>query len=272
VGKEGVGIKVSKQYRLYNKDCFEVFGKIPDKRIDLVLTDLPYGTIECVWDSVIPLGLMWEQIRRVIRDNGVIALFGVEPFSSRLRLSAINMFKYDWVWVKNRSTGAMSKDEKPLTCVEYIHVFYTGKPVYNPQMIERGKGELKRLSKNSHCVNSEDNGIGFSRIYVQKRESLRFRYPRRVIDIKTVFNRGGEKVAHPTQKPVALMEYLIRTHTNRGGIVLDFAMGSGTTGVACGNLGRLFVGCDIDVEHGYFEIAKRRIQEAYKKVQLGFGL
>jgi len=244
--------------RVYLGDCLEVMKSIEDKSIDMVLCDLPYGTTKCKWDVVIPFDLLWEQYNRIIKESGVVLLFGMEPFSSFLRISNIDSYKYDWVWIKNRSTGATSSKVRPLSCVENISVFYKERCIYNPIMVARTENELKRLSKDSSCQNSKENGIGFNNIFIQKRENLSLKYPRRDLYIKTVFNRGKEKVAHPTQKPVELCEYFIKTYTNEGGIILDNCAGSGTTGVAARNLKRDFI--LIEKESKYFNIAESRLR------------
>ena len=240
-------------------DCIEEMPKIADKSVDMILCDLPYGTTACKWDTIIPFEPLWKQYRRIIKDNGAIVLFGAEPFSSALRMSDIENFKYDWVWVKDRSGGAVSSNKKPLSCIENISVFYFNQPTYHPQMIERTENELKRLSKNSECKNSTENGVGFNNSYIQNRDNLKLKFPRRDLYIPTVFNRSKEKVAHPTQKPVALFEYLIKTYTNEGDLVLDNCAGSCTTAIACLNLKRNWI-C-IEKEPKYCEIGQKRIDE-----------
>ena len=247
--------------KLYNEDCLEVMDRLIKEgvKVDAIITDPPYGTTACKWDSVIPFDEMWERLNKLIKPNGAIVLFGSEPFSSVLRMSNIKNYKYDWTWIKNRSTGGLSATKKPMACIETISVFYMEQCVYNPQKVNRTNEELKKLSKNSTCTNSKDNGIGLNNEYTQKRENLTKKFPRRDIYIKTAFNRSKEKVAHPTQKPVALMEYLIKTYTNEGETVLDFTMGSGTTGVACMNTNRNFIGIELD--ESYFKIAEERIEK-----------
>ena len=240
-------------------DCLEKMKDIPDKSIDMVLCDLPYGTTACKWDVVIPFEPLWKEYKRIIKDRGCIALFGSEPFSSHLRISNIKNYKYEWTWIKNRSGGAVTAKVKPLSCIENISIFYSEQPTYNPIYTERAEEELKKLSKNSVCNNSLDNGVGFNASYIQTRENLIKKYPRRDIYIHTVFNRSKEKTAHPTQKPVALLEYFINTYTVEGETVLDNTMGSGSTGIACINTKRNFIG--IEKDDKYFEIAKKRIEE-----------
>jgi site-specific DNA-methyltransferase (adenine-specific) len=228
---------------LIHGDCLIELPKIFDKKIDLVLTDPPYGTTQCKWDSIIPFEPMWNQLKRVIKDNGAIALFGSEPFSSYLRTSNIEWFKYDWYWNKKQGTGFLNSKKYPLKNIETISVFCKKPHKYNPQMrvgkpykIKSGQGSLNY--GNQVRVVTENNGV---------------RYPLTLIE----FNRDKNKL-HSTQKPVALLEYLIKTYTNENDTVLDFTMGSGSTGVACKNLNRNFIG--IEKDDKYFDIAKQRIE------------
>ena len=239
-------------------DCLEQMRLIPSGSIDAIITDPPYGTTACKWDSVIDFELMWEQLNRIIKPNGAIVLFGSEPFSSALRMSNIKNYKYDWIWHKNQPSGQFNASKMPMKSYETISVFYREQITYNPQMVQRTEKELKRLSHKSV------EGVSTNTVYGDiNRKSLnryenKTKYPRNVItDIKCVFNRSREKVAHPTQKPVALMEYLIKTYTNENETVLDFTMGSGSTGVAAKNLNRNFIG--IEQDDKYFNIASERI-------------
>ena len=247
-------------------DCLELMKDIPDGSVDLVLTDPPYGTTACKWDSVIPFEPMWEQLNRVIKPNGAICLFGSEPFSSALRMSNIKHFKYDWIWEKTRSTGHVHAKNMPMKKHEIISVFSNGsmghasllsekRMVYNPQGIifnphERGGGTRK-----------------FGGVY-GKRPSHKERYVQEASNYpSSILKFACECKYHSTQKPVALLEYLIRTYTNDGETVLDFTMGSGTTGVACVNTNRNFIGIELD--EGYFNIAKKRIEEAKGQSRIG---
>lgn len=259
-----------KNCRLFNGDCFDLFSKLKDNSIDMVMVDPPYGTTVCKWDSVIPLEPMWKELRRVAKDDGAILIMAGQPFTSVLVMSNIKEFKYCWVWHKNRPTGGATCKQQPMKCVEDVCVFYSKPPVYNPIRVDRSEDELKRLSRNS--LTKCDSVLYGANGYVQERDKLKKKYPTNYLSHKTVFSRSSEKVLHPTQKPVALMEYLIRTYTEVGDVVLDFAMGSGTTGVACVNLGRRFVGGDSDMEFGYFGIAKARIRAAIKKREASFGM
>ena len=223
---------------------------IPDGSIDLVLTDPPYGTTACKWDTIIPLEPMWEQLKRVTKKNGAIVLFGSQPFTSALVMSNPKMFKYEWVWEKHKGTNFNLVKKQPFKIHENILVFGGNK--YFPQMTE-GKPYKPR---GSHNINKdggmwEGNKVGYAKNFDSSK-----RYP----ISKLYFSNHNQKENsfHPTQKPVALMEYLIKTYTNEGETVLDFTMGSGTTGVACKNLNRNFIGIELD--ETYYNIAKQRIE------------
>lgn len=251
--------------QLIKGDCLVEMKNIPDKSIDLILTDPPYGTTACKWDSVIPFELMWDELKRIRKDNGAIVLFGAEPFSSYLRMSNITEFRYDWVWVKSKPSGAMTAKKQPMKANEMVSVFYKTSPRYNPIMTERTEAELKRLSKKSVLtVGSDASGAAYG--YSGNREDNKLKYPNNILNFKSVFNRSKEKTPHPTQKPVDLLEYLIKTYTNEGETVLDFTMGSGSTGVACVNTNRNFIGIEMDDK--YFDIAVKRINEAQPKNEL----
>lgn len=240
-----------KKFELWQGDCLELMKNILDGSVDLVLTDPPYGTTACKWDSVIPFEPMWEQLNRIIKPNGAICLFGIEPFSSALRMSNIKHFKYDWIWDKKNTSGFLNAKKKPLSRHEVISVFSKSKLgifTYNPIM-RKGKMQKKGSfhKKSSDCYSKHESVVSFNDEY----------YPTSILDVGTVYRN---KNVHPTQKPVALLEYLIKTYTNDGETVLDFTMGSGSTGVACVNTNRRFIGIELD--DGYFEIAKNRIEEA----------
>jgi DNA modification methylase len=249
---------------LYKGDCLEVMKNIESGSVDAIITDPPYGTTACKWDSVIDFDLMWEQLNRIIKPNGAIVLFGSEPFSSALRMSNIKNYKYDWIWKKNRPQGFMNAKKQPLKDNEIISVFYKKQCAYNPQ----GLIEVNKLKSNTGTKNntgSKENGDKTSannsiknKQYIQNYGN----YPNRIIEFKNT----GNKQKHPTQKPVALMEYLIKTYTNENEAVLDFTMGSGTTGVACKKTNRNFIG--IEQDDKYFEIAKNRIENAVFQIEL----
>lgn len=243
--------------RLRFGDCLERMKEIPDGSVDLVLTDPPYGTTNNKWDSIIPLDLMWCQIWRVLKPSGVVSLCASQPFTSILVYSQIKHWRSQWIWSKNKGSGHLNAKKMPMRFVESIEVFYKRKPTYNPQMTEGHKKAAKALN----------NKRGGSKNYGKQKQVLyggnTNRHPKNILEIPVVNNDGkgidGIKY-HPTQKPVALMEYLIKTYTNEDETVLDFTMGSGTTGVACVRTGRKFIGIEKDKK--YFKIAKRRILKA----------
>ena len=238
--------------KLYNGNCLEIMKTIQDKSIDAIITDPPYGTTACNWDSVIPFEPMWKQLNRIIKNNGAIVLFGSQPFTSALISSNYKMFKYEWIWQKDIPTGFTMAKTSPMKLHENIIIFSNGKLTYNskgnylkfnPQKTKRDK-PIKGYAIKSNFLN-QTTFDKKERIYTHKN-------PVSIIKYKKVKN--GK---HPTQKPIALMEYLIKTYTNENDTVLDFTMGSGATGVACCNLNRDFIGIELDKE--YFEIAKKRI-------------
>ena len=236
--------------QLFNGDCLEVMKSIPDKSIDMILCDLPYGTTACKWDNVIPFEPMWEQLNRIIKDNGAICLFGSEPFSSYLRISNIKNFKYDWIWNKKKSGNIFLANIQPMKIHEVISVFCNGKCNYYP--IKTLRQKLK-VSKNY----GTGEAIGGDRHKEDKTYVYDTRNPVSILDFSNA-NQTGK--VHPTQKPVALLEYLIKTYTLENETVLDFTMGSGSTGVAAVKNHRDFIGIELDTK--YFEIAKERINEA----------
>jgi len=215
-------------------------AKLPDKSIDFILTDPPYGTTQCKWDSVIPFESMWAELKRVIKDNGCIALFGSEPFSSALRMSNIKEFKYDWIWKKTNVMGFLNAKKRPLKEIEIISIFNS--KIYKPQNLQKNLKSKNRKGKNTDILGK----------YKAINKSEFTNYPKTIIKFKS------EKGFHPTQKPVELCEYLIKTYTNENETVLDFTMGSGSTGVACKNTNRDFIGIELDQD--YFDIAKERIE------------
>lgn len=238
---------------LWQGDCLELMKDIPDKSIDCAICDLPYGTTSCKWDIIIPFESLWEQYHRVVKENGAIILFGSEPFTSKLICSNINEFKYDIVWDKvNCSSGRLAK-MRPLKSHENILVFYKSQPTYNPQMVE-GKmwHRCGKKTKKLPSVYGEEK-------YAERKTSsdtTNLKYPKTIL---TISNADNTNRVHPTQKPVELNEWLIRTYTNEGDTVLDNCMGSGSTGVAAKILHRKFIGIELDEK--YFNIAKNRILE-----------
>ena len=243
-------------------DCLEVMKDIPDGSVDAIITDPPYGTTACKWDSVIDFDLMWEQLNRIIKPNGAIVLFGSEPFSSALRMSNIKNYKYDWIWEKQQGANFANVNYQPFRVSETISVFgdfatsfNRKKPKnYNPQKTD-GKPYTCVSGKQKH--NTLNNGSAKDGKF--KTISDGKRHPRNIIKFSHDKNKQ-----HPTQKPIALMEYLIKTYTNENETVLDFTMGSGSTGVAAKNLNRNFIG--IEQDQKYFNIAEQRIKETEFKL------
>jgi len=239
--------------QLIQGDCLELMKDIPDGSVDMILADLPYGTTACKWDTIIPFEPLWEQYERIIKDNGAIVLFGSEPFSSRLRMSNIEKYKYDWVWDKVVAGGGLLANKQPLRQHENIMIFYKKQPTYNKQMTE---------PTNPNFFNTIGKNSNFGEIYSKtqsKRGSEKRKNPTTIIAVNKFQQEcNSANRLHPTQKPLELIEYLIKTYTNDGDTVLDNCMGSGTTGVACKNLNRNFIGMELDQD--YFEIAKKRIE------------
>lgn len=234
---------------LIQGDCLEKMKDLPDGSVDMILCDLPYGTTGCKWDVVIPFEPMWEQYKRIIKDRGAIALFGSEPFSSYLRMSNIKQFKYDWVWNKKLAGNGILAKRQPLKIHELVHIFNSG--VYFPQKT-KGKLRAKMTSGIKTCEINGGDGVKGADEYLSDEY-----YPVSIQEYGIGNLRTGR--LHPTQKPVELMEYLIKTYTNENDTVLDNCMGSGTTGVACKNLDRNFIGIELNPE--YFKIAEKRINE-----------
>ena len=232
---------------LMNADCLQAMCVIPEGSVDLILCDLPYGTTACKWDSVIPFEPLWREYWRVLKPNGAVVLTAAQPFTTQLIASQIDRFKYCWVWEKTMATGGMSAKTRPLRAHEDIAVFSNGRTTYNPQKTPGAAYSRKEGSKKESVIGGRAGG------YVTENPSGE-RMPRSVIKIPN----PNHASLHPTQKPVALMEYLIRTYTNECETVLDNCMGSGTTGVACKNTGRNFIGIERDPE--YFRIASERIE------------
>lgn len=225
--------------------------EIPDGSVDMVLTDPPYGTTACKWDAVIPLEPLWSELRRVTKPNSAYVMTASQPFTTTLISSNLSAFKYAWVWEKSRFANQMLAKKQPLKIHEDVVVFCNGLCPYNPQ----GLVEVNKVTKQGSRVSDNNGGGKRSTSYVQTHTN----YPRSI----QKFASEGSTV-HSTQKPVALMEYLIKTYTNEGDTVLDFTMGSGTTGVACANLNRNFIGIELDPT--YFQIAQDRIQKAQLKL------
>ena len=245
---------MNENVKLYNGDCLEVMDKLIAQgiKVDAIITDPPYGTTACKWDSIIPFDSMWERLKKLRKENTPIVLFGSEPFSSALRMSNIGEYKYDWIWEKSQGVNFAQCNHMPMSVYETISVFGEFglsknakiQPKYYPQGVEEINKPKKAKTSTEHrvCDNNKD--------HVQKFKN----YPRQIQHFKS------ERGLHPTQKPTELMEYLIKTYTDEGDIVLDFTMGSGTTGVACINTNRKFIGIELDEK--YFNIAQERIHKA----------
>lgn len=224
---------------LMKGDYLERMKEIPDGSVDMVLADVPYGTTACAWDSIIPLEPMWKQLKRIIKPNGAIVMTAAQPFTTTLIASNMKMFKYCWVWKKSKPTGHLNAKKQPLRTYEDVVVFYDNQCIYNPQGTKPTDKVISRTNRGNYGECSKTT-----------RQTVT-NYPRNIIEFQSVDG------VHQTQKPVALMEYLIKTYTNEGETVLDFTFGSGTTGVACANLNRKFIGIEMDDK--YFDIAKERI-------------
>ena len=239
-------------------DCLEVMKTIPDRSVDAIICDPPYGwgTTACKWDSVIPFDLMWEQLNRIIKPNGAIVLFGSEPFSSALRMSNIKNYKYDWIWEKSRPANFMNSKYQPMKYHENIIIFSKKKHNYYPIKFKGNKNHAtKPRNGKSNIYNIENNKNGI--------DTNDMKNPKSIISIKSTNSTQNK---HPTQKPVLLMEYLIKTYTNENETVLDFTMGSGSTMVACKNTNRNGIG--IEKDENYFKIANQRVEEKTNQTTL----
>lgn len=246
---------------LYLGDCLEVMKKIPDGSVDMVLCDLPYGTTACKWDEVIEMDLLWPHYNRIVKDSGAMLFFATNPFAANLIVSNLQNFKYEWIWDKRIGGNVGLANKMPLKTHEMVLVFYRKSPRYNPQFhsdFTPLRGKVTRTKSLSAAMSSKVSKLSGKR-----------GFPRTIQTFMRPNNRTGGGL-HPTQKPVALLEYLIKTYTNEGETVLDNCMGSGSTGVACKNLNRKFIG--IEKEPKYFEIAKRRINETKPQQELAASL
>ena len=250
---------MNENVKLYQGDCLDVMDGLIEQgiKVNAIITDPPYGTTACKWDSVIPFDAMWERLKMLRNDNTPIVLFGSEPFSSALRMSNIKEYKYDWIWRKTKAQGFLNSKKMPLKDYENILMFYNKPPIYNPQGVVYGNFKTDRKAKQQH-------GIGVYGIEKEYGYSGMSNFPKQIIEFS---NPSGKGHLHPTQKPIDLMEYLIKTYTNEGDIVLDFTMGSGSTGVACVNTNRKFIGIELD--ENYFKIAQERTHKTnnYKEIK-----
>lgn len=244
---------MNENIKLYQGDCLEVMDKLIAEgvKVDTIITDPPYGTTACKWDSIIPFDEMWLRLNKLIKPNGAIVLFGSEPFSSALRMSNIKNYKYDWIWDKKKGGNPLLSKIQPIKVHEIISIFGNGRVNYNPIMELRDKPKSRGGNKGNK---SEINNNAFT-----ENKTYTHKYPK---SIKEFSNASQQNKFHPTQKPVALMEYLIKTYTNENELVLDFTMGSFTTAIACLNTKRRFIGIELD--DGYFEIGTKRVNEHLK--------
>lgn len=240
--------------QLIHGDTIEEMAKLPDKSIDLILADLPYQVTQAKWDVLIPFDELWREYKRVIKDNGAVVLFSQQPFTSQLVMSNPKMFRYEIIWNKVRTTGFLNANRMPLKQHENILIFYKKLPTYNPQMTEGGEPSHSRGNAGT-AKNRVYGAFNATSDTPSTKSTLKF-----PTDIYTLSNRVGKGQLHPTQKPVELLEWLIKTYSNAGDVVLDNTMGSGSTGVASVNTGRDFIGIELD--DNYFEIAKNRIEKA----------
>jgi DNA modification methylase len=235
---------------IYLGDCLELMPKyVDDKSVDMIFCDLPYGTTACKWDTIIPFDKLWSEYERLIKDNGVIVLFGNEPFSSVLRTSNLKLYRYDWIWEKTKATGFQNSKIQPMRKYENLSVFYKHKPTYNPQGLIKKENITSNVRsgniKNEHSFNT----------YKGKKPVAEFtNYPTNIVKFK---NASGKGHLHPTMKPLSLIEYMIKTYTNEGNLILDNTCGSGTTGLGAKNLNRNFIMMEQDPEH--YETACKRV-------------
>lgn len=235
------------KYTIMNGECIKLMSEIKDNSVDLILCDLPYGTTQNKWDSVIPFEHLWANYWRVLKANGVVALTSAQPFTSALVMSQADHFKYQWVWEKTQAVGHLNAWRQPMRKHEDICIFYRKKPTYNPQITDKPKENIRKQTSRTRTTNNYGN----HRLDVHKCP------PDKSMPSSVLKFANAQKTVHPTQKPVMLMEYLIKTYTNEGDVVLDNCMGSGTTGVACLKTDRYFIG--IEMDQSYFSIAKDRI-------------
>lgn len=237
--------------KIYLEDCLKGMKKIPDQSIDAIICDLPYGTTDCSWDCVIPFDQLWEQYKRIRKPGAPIVLFGAEPFSTKLRMSNLKEYRYDWYWEKNNCTGFFFAKYQPMRSMETISVFYKGKSNYFPQGIQKKrKPTIKKRNKNTRESIYKENQLS-NKEYVSQLTG----YPNNILK----FSKEKKGVFHPTQKPIALIEYLIKTYTKKGDLILDNCMGSGTTAIAAINTERNFIGYEMDRE--YYDKALIRIAD-----------
>lgn len=254
------------KYEIYNEECLEGMKRIPDRSVDCIICDLPYGTTSCKWDNIIPLDMLWKQYLRIIKPKCAIILFGIEPFTSEVVLSNKDMYREKLTWVKHKPSNIGNVKYMHLKYSEDIIVFSNGSCTYNPQMQPRISDRVRQGQKGNNKQwrksRKDAQEVSFATQYAPRdwhSFNADLKYPSNVINIPAVVSNSKEKVSHPTQKPVTLMEYLVKTYSNEGDTVLDNCMGSGTTGVACMRTSRNFIG--FEIEKQYFDIAAARINE-----------
>lgn len=244
---------------LIQGDCLQEMQNIPDGSVDMILADLPYGTTQNKWDSIIPMDELWKQYKRIVKDDGAIVLFGSQPFTSVLITSNLKMYKYDWVWKKNKFTNFLNAKRQPMRAFETISVFYKKQPTFN--RIPHRDGVHKSFVKPKDTEHAGNYGAHSKKGKDCIESKIKAAID--VLEIECVHPQSKEYIKHPTQKPTALLEYLVKTYTNEGETILDNTMGSGTTAIACMNTNRRFIGIELD-EH-YFAIAKKRVEEKRKE-------
>lgn len=242
---------------IFNEDCLEGMKRIPDGVIDAIICDLPYGTTSCSWDAILPFDQLWKEYRRVIKKNGAIVLFGAEPFSTALRSSNLKEYKYDWYWEKNTATGFVFAKYQPMRSIETISVFSEGTATYYPQGLFQVKQPVTKVRQTMRSDIYDSESMS-GKEYTQEYSG----YPNNVLK----FEKESKHCFHPTQKPVALLEYLIKTYTQKGELVLDNCMGSGTTAIACLNTDRQFIGFETDPD--YYKKSLDRIKENQTQLAL----
>ena len=252
--------------RIYNMDCLEGMKQIPDGSVDAVICDLPYGTTSCAWDSVIPFEPLWEQYRRICKQNAAIVLFGSEPFSTMLRMSNLKEYRYDWIWHKSISCSFANAEKMPMKFHEVISVFYRALPTFNPQYQPYSESTQKKF-RNGGIIKASDQKNQIQGLPKKEHpiEIKRGKHPESVLVFGSVPNCNGIHL-HPTQKPVDLLRYLVLTYTNEGDTVLDNCMGSGTTAIACIKEKRHFIGFELNKE--YFDKAVKRIDNEQRQLTL----
>jgi site-specific DNA-methyltransferase (adenine-specific) len=246
-------------YQLYQGDCFDLLARLTEHSIDAILTDLPYGTTACSWDEIIPFAPMWAAVKRVLKPRGVFVTTASQPFTSKLVMSNLEWFKYEWIWEKDRATGHLDAERRPMRKHENIVVFSENGHNYNPQISRKNAANIRPVSRRA----ASDN-YGKYNETAERGIPLNMTYPQSILRINTANN--DERGEHPTQKPVALYEYLALTYTNPGDTVLDFCFGSCTSGVACLLTGRNFIGGEKDP--GYFAIGEKRMKDAAQQPPL----